>query len=69
MAHSFIEVDKAMVYVISLVSFCDCDFQSVCPLMEKDKREYCTFLWNILHISAHLLHSSWNISCTMNSCN
>ena len=33
MAHSFIELDKAVVHVIKLVSF-----QSVCPLMEKDKR-------------------------------
>ena len=47
MAHSFIELDKAVVHVISLVSFlwlwfcdsdCDCDFHSVCPLMEKNKR-------------------------------
>ena len=37
MANSFIELDNAVVYVISLV-FCDCGFQSVCPLMEKDKR-------------------------------
>ena len=26
MAHSFIELDKAVVHVISLVSFCDCGF-------------------------------------------
>ena len=38
MAHSFTELDKAVVHVLRLVSFCDCDFQSVCPLMEKDKR-------------------------------
>ena len=37
MAHSFIELNKAVVHVIRLV-FCDCGFQSVCPLMEKDKR-------------------------------
>ena len=37
---SFIELDKAVVHVIRLVSFlfCDCGFQSVSPLMEKDKR-------------------------------
>ena len=35
MAHSFIELDKAVVHVIRLVSF---GFQSVCLLMEKDKR-------------------------------
>ena len=38
MALSFIELDKAVVLVIRLVSFCDCGFHSVCPLMEKDKR-------------------------------
>ena len=34
MAHSFIELDKAVVHVISLVSFL-CDFRSVCLLMDK----------------------------------
>ena len=34
MSHSFIELDKT---VFKLV-FCDCDFQSVYPLVEKDKR-------------------------------
>ena len=38
MAHSFIELDKAVVHEIRLVSFLWCDFQSICPLMEKDKR-------------------------------
>ena len=38
MAHSFIELDKAVIHVISLVSFCDCGFHSVYPLMDKDKR-------------------------------
>ena len=40
MAHSFIELDKAVVHVISLVwlVFCDCGFHSVCPLMDKNKR-------------------------------
>ena len=38
MAHSFIELDKAVVHVIRLVSFLRLNFQSVCPLMEKDKR-------------------------------
>ena len=37
MAHSFIELDKAVAHVVRLVSFL-CGFQSVCPLMEKDKR-------------------------------
>ena len=38
MAHSFIELGKAVVHVISLISFCDYGFHSVCPIMEKDKR-------------------------------
>ena len=42
MAHSFIELDKAVVHVIRLVTFFDCGFQSVCPLMEKD-----TNLWKL----------------------
>ena len=29
MAHSFIELDKVVVRVISLISFCDCGFHSV----------------------------------------
>ena len=35
-AHNFIELDKAVVHVIWV--FFDCGFQSVCPLIEKDKR-------------------------------
>ena len=38
MAHSFIELDKAVVHVISLVSFVWLWFSSVCPLMDKNKR-------------------------------
>ena len=38
MAHSFIELDKAVIHVISLLVFCDFDFHSVCPLMDKEKR-------------------------------
>ena len=38
MAHSFIELDKAVVHVISLISFLDCAFYSVCPLKDKDKK-------------------------------
>ena len=37
MAHSFIELDKAVVHVIRLVSFL-CLWFLVCPLMEKDKK-------------------------------
>ena len=38
MAHSFIELDKVVVHVINLISFCDCGFHSVCTLMDKDKK-------------------------------
>ena len=38
MAHSFIELDNNVVHLIRLLVFCDCGFQTVCPLMEKDKR-------------------------------
>ena len=38
MAHSFIELDKAVIHVISLVNFCDCGFHSVFPLMDEYKR-------------------------------
>ena len=38
LAYSFLELDKTVVHVISLVSFRDCGFNSVCPLMDKDKR-------------------------------
>ena len=38
MAPSFIELDKAVVHVISLISFLDCAFHSVCPLKDKDKK-------------------------------
>ena len=38
MVHSFIELDKAVVHVISLLVFCDCGCHSICPLTDKDKR-------------------------------
>ena len=38
MAYSFIELHKAVVHVISLVSFLCYGIHSVCPLMDKDKR-------------------------------
>ena len=42
MAHSFIELDKAVVHVIILVSFLWLWFSSVCPLMEKDYGSFLT---------------------------
>ena len=38
MAHGFIELDKAIVHVISLINFPLRGFHSVFPLMDKDKR-------------------------------
>ena len=38
MAHSFLELDKAAIHVISLVSFLRLWFHSVCPLTDEDKR-------------------------------
>ena len=38
MAHSFIELDKAVIHVSVWLVFCDCGFHSICPLMDKDKR-------------------------------
>ena len=38
MAHCFIEVDKAVIQVISFVGFLECGFHSFSPLMDEDKR-------------------------------
>ena len=48
MAHSFIELDKAVAHVISLIIFCDCGFHSVCPLMDKDKKLMQVSCWERL---------------------
>ena len=56
MAHSFIELDKA-----DWLVFCDCGFQSVCPLMENDKRLLNASWWERLTEQPTLvmyLHSS-----------
>ena len=47
MAYSFIELDKPVVHVVCLV-FCDCGFQSLCLLSNKDKRLMEAFLWERL---------------------
>ena len=38
MAHSCIELDKAVIHGSVWLVFCDCAFHSVCPLTNKDKR-------------------------------
>ena len=48
MAHSFTELDKAVVHVIRWLIFCDCGFQSGCPVMEKDKRLMVVSWWERL---------------------
>ena len=48
MAHSFTELDKAVVHVISLISFLWLWFSSVCPLMDKDKKLMETSWWERL---------------------
>ena len=48
MAHSFIELDKAVVHVTVWLFFCDCGFHSVCPLTDKDKRLMGTSWWERL---------------------
>ena len=48
MAYSFIELNKAVVHVIDWLVFCNCGFQSVCPLMEMDKRHREASSWERL---------------------
>ena len=48
MAHSFIELPKAVVMWLDWLLFCDWVFQSVCPLMEKDKRLMNSSRWDRL---------------------
>ena len=50
MAHSFIELDEAVVHVIRLVSLLWLWFQSVCPLIEKDKMLMKASWWDRLTI-------------------
>ena len=50
MVHSFIELDKAVVHVISLLVFCDCGCHSICPLTDKDKRLMETSYWERLTV-------------------
>ena len=49
-AQSFIELDKAVIHVISLLVFCDCGFHSVGPLMDKGKRFMEASLWEKLTV-------------------
>ena len=49
MAHSFTELDKAVVHRSVWLIFCDCGFHSVCPLMDKDKRLMEASCWLFTH--------------------
>ena len=46
MAHSFIELDRLRSMWLDWLVFCDCGFQSVCPLMEMDKRPMEASRWD-----------------------
>ena len=63
-AHSFIELDKAVIHVISLVSFLWLWF-SVCPLMDKDKRLVEASWWKGLAVGESgfclLVHFVWSV--------
>ena len=48
MAHSFIELEKAVSMWLDWLVFYDCDFQSLCPLVEKDKRLMKASWWDRL---------------------
>ena len=80
MAHSFTEIDKAVVHVIRLVSFlwlwfplleldwlvfCGCGFQSVYPLMEKDQRLMESCRWERLTDGETVLFW-WAGACSVN---
>ena len=49
MTHSFIELHKAVVYMISLVS-CDCGFHSIFPLIVGDRRFLEASCWDGLTV-------------------
>ena len=38
MAHSYTDLDKAVIYVLVWLVFCDFGFHYFCPLMDTDKR-------------------------------
>ena len=50
MAHSFTELDKAVIQVISLDSFLWLWFHSVCPLMDENKRLVEASWWETLAV-------------------
>ena len=50
MAHSFTELDKAVVHVIIWLVFCVCGFHSVCLLRDKDKRLMEALWWERLTV-------------------
>ena len=65
MAHSFIELDKLWSMWSDWLNFCDYDFQSVCPLMEKDKRLVEASLWERL-TEGDMVLFWWVGTCTVN---
>ena len=65
MAHCFIELDKLWSMWSDWLNFCDYDFQSVCPLMEKDKRLVEASLWERL-TEGEMVLFWWAGTCTVN---
>ena len=50
MAHSFFELDKTVIHLITCLIFCDCGFHCVCLLMNMDKRLMDTSWWERLTV-------------------
>ena len=72
MAHSFIELDKAVIHVISLVSFLWLRYHSVCPLMDKSlvkandyqtKLQFMLIYLNPANAEVYLIRSSFKSLC------
>ena len=67
MAHSFIELDKAVVHVIRLVSFLWLWFLSVCPLMLSLSAYHLTAVSLTLDVRYLFMPSSWPQMCGISS--
>ena len=50
MAHSFIELDRLWSKQSIWLALCNCGFQSVCPLMDKDNRLVEASWWDVLPV-------------------
>ena len=59
MTHSFIELDKAVIHVIRLVTFVWLWFQSACPLMPSPS----TYHLTVVSLTLDMGISSWTLQC------